>query len=123
MELMFFNLYDAETEKLFLYLQQVSKEWSVVHLRLHSTFTEERFWKILEKISENGSISTFYVQSLGHQQRLGHEEAKKDVLKKVWRMTDKFVFYFDNGKYDFGGGKGEDGEATWERLLELVFEA
>ena len=38
-------------------------------------------------------------------------------------MTDKFVFHFDSGKYDFGGGKGADGEATWERLLELVFEA
>ena len=75
MELKFVNLDHVESKELFLSLQQKSKAWSVVDLRLNCTFTEERFWKILEKISENGSISTFYVQSLGHQQRLGHEEA------------------------------------------------
>ena len=123
MELKFVDLDDAETVELFLFLQQVSQDWSVVDLHLWCSFTEEGFWKILEKISENGNIGTFFVQSFGHHQRLGHEEAKKDVLKKVWRMTNKFVFFFDNGNYDFGGGKGADGEATWERLLELIFEA
>ena len=129
MELKIVKLYDAETEELFLSLQQMSQDWSVMHLQLYCTFTEERFWKILEKISENGNIGTFHVhifgQTFGHHQRLGHEEAKKDVLKKAWRMTNKFVFYFrgDRVKIETGGGKGADGEATWERLLELVFEA
>ena len=129
MELKFVDLDDAETVELFLYLQQVSQEWSVLDLHLWCSFTEEGFWKILEKISENGNIGTFHVhtfgQSFGHQQVLGHEEAKKDVLKKVWRMTKKFVFHFDNDRVqiEIGGGRGADGEATWQQILELVFKS
>ena len=45
-------------------------------------------------------------------------------MKRVWRITDKFVFRLINGgtpDVEFGGGKGEGGEAEWQRILQLVF--
>ena len=88
-----------------------------------STFSDEKFWETLAKIPENGSIGTSYVlntnDSFGHLQ--SHERAKKNVLKKVWRMTDKFVF--TGRDIELVRGKGADGEATWQPLLELFFEA
>ena len=51
-----------------------------------------------------------------------------DDLKKVWRMSEKFVFYFDNGStiIEFGGGKGAEtdaeAEAEWQHVLDILFE-
>ena len=81
----------------------------------------KNFWERLAMILANGSIGAFHISI---REKLDHPGAKLDDLKRVWRMSEKFVFELSNGtSIDIGGGRGAETEAEWQRMLELVFEA
>ena len=103
-----FPFADKELSLSFL---QLTKEWS---LQLQFVWRNE-LWEALGKRTENGSIGTVHLLS-----RRDLEGAKKDVLKKVWKISEKFVVHFRHPREapEFGGGKGAETEAEWHRLLE-----
>ena len=110
------ELVPFSAKELFLSFLQLTKEWSVQVLHVWG----EDLWEALGKSTENGSIGTVHLP-LSRRLR-GYEEVKKDVLKKVWKISEKFVVYIWSTSTEFGGGKGAETEEEWHRLLEHVSE-
>ena len=110
---------------IFSSLQRASKEWSILHLdfRLPWPCPNDlgRRWDALARVSENGSIGTL---SFFPYPNASFRGVLQDDVKRVWRITEKFVWH-KNGSppIEIGGGKGADTEAELQRLLELAFGA
>merc|ERR1712025_893931 len=45
------------------------------------------------------------------------EEGNPEVLKRVWEIADEMVIF--NEMLKVGGGKGEDREKSWQRVLDF----
>ena len=75
----------------------------------------------LARYSATGSIDTLHFRA---HYRLDRARWEDDV-KRVWRITSKFVFRLFDGSPDIeiGGGKGEGSrEADWQQMLQVVFD-
>ena len=75
----------------------------------------------LARYSATGSIDTLHFRA---HYRLDRARWEDDV-KRVWRITSKFVFRLFDGSPDIeiGGGIGEGSrEADWQQMLQVVFD-
>ena len=107
----------------FFNLQRASNQWSVQNLVIY----KRRDFETLARFSPTGSINTLHFRA-----HLRLPARLQDDVKRVWRITDKFVFrLFDgypdpfNGSPDIeiGGGKGDEGgEDNWQQMLQIVFD-
>ena len=117
LELTKVNLSLPPMHKLFFDLLGASNEWSVQNLILY----KRKDFETLARNSANGSISTLHLRV---HFRLPPQARLQDDVKRVWRITDKVLFRLLYAPdIEIGGGKGEDTEAEWQRMLEVVFDA
>ena len=107
------NQVDADFGGLLFSLMRASKEWSILNLNFGHLDELELF----VQASVNGSIGTL---SFSSDPDLTPEGVTLDDIKRIWRITEKFV-WFKEFKIEFGGGKGADTEAEWQRLLGVMF--
>ena len=101
---------------------RASKEWSILNLNFAKVFGRLDELELFVQASVNGSIGTLFFSS-GSDPELTPEGVKQDDIKRIWKITEKFVWYnwSNDSIIEFGGGKGADTEAEWQRLLGVMF--
>ena len=80
-------------------------------------------FETLARYSANGTIDTFHFRA--HYRLPRARLHLVEDVKRVWRITSKFVFRLFDGSPDIEikGGKGEGSrEAEWQRILQVVFD-
>ena len=118
MELTKVNLSLPGAHDLFFDLQRASNKWSVQNLILY----KRQDCESLARKAATGRISTLHLRV---KHRLPRAMWHND-FKRVWRISDRVVFRLmmsDSPDIELGGGKGEDPEAEWQRILQVVFVA
>ena len=106
--------------KFFFNLQRASREWSVQDLIVYKRMDFATLASYTG--GRNASINTLHFRA--HYKL---EARWQEDVKRVWRITNKFVFRIINSgipDVEFLGGKGEGGggDAEWQRILQIVFE-
>ena len=103
----------------FFNLQRASQEWRVLDLIVY----KRKDFETLARYSANGRIDTFHFRA--HYRLPRARLHLVEDVKRVWRITNKFVFRLFDGSPDIeiGGGRGEGSrEAEWQRILQVVFD-
>ena len=96
-------------DDLFVLLLKVSKSWKVGRLITDSARNLARFPTDVLAAGQIGEMLIF-------NQRSGKD---LDALRRFWEVTEKLIIWQGDQDTTVGGGRGENPDADWQRVLDI----